>query len=151
MSWFWFVIYASPVLSLAIQAPLKLKAPRGTPTPINRNQANQPRGGSGLLGKRPFDSSVSTPQSSHTHTPPFWLPRSVSQTIYVTLAGSCLVQTACYLSSVTVTLGSVSCPWLLRLRRGRDWQTGSGSSVTVGDSLTRARPINLLTNIVSRY
>uniref|UniRef100_A0A8C7JGR3 Metastasis associated 1 family, member 2 n=1 Tax=Oncorhynchus kisutch TaxID=8019 RepID=A0A8C7JGR3_ONCKI len=46
-----------------------LKAPRGAPTPINRNQANQPRGGSGLLGKRPFDSSVSTPQSSHTNTP----------------------------------------------------------------------------------
>ncbi|XP_045557269.1 metastasis-associated protein MTA2 isoform X4 [Salmo salar] len=48
---------ATIVKELAIQAPLKLKAPRGTPTPINRNQANQPRGGSGLLGKRPFDSS----------------------------------------------------------------------------------------------
>uniref|UniRef100_A0A8C7JGP6 Metastasis associated 1 family, member 2 n=1 Tax=Oncorhynchus kisutch TaxID=8019 RepID=A0A8C7JGP6_ONCKI len=60
---------ATIVKELAIQAPLKLKAPRGAPTPINRNQANQPRGGSGLLGKRPFDSSVSTPQSSHTNTP----------------------------------------------------------------------------------
>uniref|UniRef100_A0AAY5KPY4 Metastasis associated 1 family, member 2 n=1 Tax=Esox lucius TaxID=8010 RepID=A0AAY5KPY4_ESOLU len=51
-----------PLLSLpAIQAPLKLKAPRGTPTPINRNQANQPRGGSGLLGKRPFDSAAGLP------------------------------------------------------------------------------------------
>ncbi|XP_021471000.1 metastasis-associated protein MTA2 isoform X1 [Oncorhynchus mykiss] len=48
---------ATIVKELAIQAPLKLKAPRGAPTPINRNQANQPRGGSGLLGKRPFDSS----------------------------------------------------------------------------------------------
>uniref|UniRef100_A0A674DSK3 Metastasis associated 1 family, member 2 n=1 Tax=Salmo trutta TaxID=8032 RepID=A0A674DSK3_SALTR len=61
-------INANAVKAESIQAPLKLKAPRGTPTPINRNQANQPRGGSGLLGKRPFDSSVSTPQSSHTHT-----------------------------------------------------------------------------------
>uniref|UniRef100_A0A8C8MCC8 Metastasis-associated protein MTA2 n=1 Tax=Oncorhynchus tshawytscha TaxID=74940 RepID=A0A8C8MCC8_ONCTS len=43
---------ATIVKELAIQAPLKLKAPRGTPTPINRNQANQPRGGSALLGKR---------------------------------------------------------------------------------------------------
>ncbi|CDQ78464.1 unnamed protein product [Oncorhynchus mykiss] len=49
---------ATIVKELAIQAPLKLKAPRGAPTPINRNQANQPRGGSGLLGKRPFDSSA---------------------------------------------------------------------------------------------
>uniref|UniRef100_A0A4W5MHZ1 Metastasis associated 1 family, member 2 n=1 Tax=Hucho hucho TaxID=62062 RepID=A0A4W5MHZ1_9TELE len=68
-------INANAVKAESIQAPLKLKAPRGAPTPINRNQANQPRGGSGLLGKRPFDSSVSTPQSSHTHTntpqPPF--------------------------------------------------------------------------------
>ncbi|KAK6292185.1 hypothetical protein J4Q44_G00379700 [Coregonus suidteri] len=50
-------LLATIVKELAIQAPLKLKAPRGAPTPINRNQANQPRGGSGLLGKRPFDSS----------------------------------------------------------------------------------------------
>uniref|UniRef100_A0A667Z1A9 Metastasis associated 1 family, member 2 n=1 Tax=Myripristis murdjan TaxID=586833 RepID=A0A667Z1A9_9TELE len=40
-----------------------LKAQRGAPTPINRNQATQPRGGSSMLGKRPFD-SVSIP-----HTP----------------------------------------------------------------------------------
>uniref|UniRef100_A0AAR2IU66 Metastasis associated 1 family, member 2 n=1 Tax=Pygocentrus nattereri TaxID=42514 RepID=A0AAR2IU66_PYGNA len=31
------------VKELAVQAPLKLKAPRGAPTPINRNQASQPR------------------------------------------------------------------------------------------------------------
>ncbi|CDQ77383.1 unnamed protein product [Oncorhynchus mykiss] len=71
--------WGSPFLSPAIQAPLKLKAPRGTPTPINRNQANQPRGGSALLGKRPFDSSVSTPRTRmHTHKPqpPFLLPLS---------------------------------------------------------------------------
>lgn len=42
--------------SSAVQAPLKLKAPRGAPTPINRNQANQPRSATALLGKRPFDS-----------------------------------------------------------------------------------------------
>lgn len=61
-------------LSPAIQAPLKLKAPRGAPTPINRNQANVPRGGSSLLGKRPFD-SVGTPpspcnMSAFVHFPP---------------------------------------------------------------------------------
>ncbi|KAK2860613.1 hypothetical protein Q7C36_004779 [Tachysurus vachellii] len=44
------------VKELAVQAPLKLKAPRGAPTPINRNQANQPRSATALLGKRPFDS-----------------------------------------------------------------------------------------------
>lgn len=43
-------------LPSAVQAPLKLKAPRGAPTPINRNQANQPRSATALLGKRPFDS-----------------------------------------------------------------------------------------------
>ncbi|KPP75919.1 Metastasis-associated protein MTA2-like, partial [Scleropages formosus] len=42
-------------------APLKLKAPRGAPTPINRNQANQPRAASNLLGKRPFDSMAGLP------------------------------------------------------------------------------------------
>lgn len=50
----------SKVLSLvvvfaAISAPLKLKASRGPPTPINRNQASQPRGGQSMLGKRSFD------------------------------------------------------------------------------------------------
>uniref|UniRef100_A0AAY4AKA2 Metastasis associated 1 family, member 2 n=1 Tax=Denticeps clupeoides TaxID=299321 RepID=A0AAY4AKA2_9TELE len=50
----------SSSLSSAVQAPLKLKAPRGAPTPINRNQGNQPRSASALLGKRPFD-SVSVP------------------------------------------------------------------------------------------
>uniref|UniRef100_A0A673IR78 Metastasis-associated protein MTA2-like n=1 Tax=Sinocyclocheilus rhinocerous TaxID=307959 RepID=A0A673IR78_9TELE len=40
-----------------LQAPLKLKAPRGAPTPINRNQVNQPRSTSTLLGKRPFDNA----------------------------------------------------------------------------------------------
>ncbi|XP_052001564.1 metastasis-associated protein MTA2-like isoform X2 [Xyrauchen texanus] len=43
------------VKELAVQAPLKLKAPRGAPTPINRNQGNQPRSASALLGKRPFE------------------------------------------------------------------------------------------------
>ncbi|CAL8377096.1 metastasis-associated protein MTA2 isoform X2 [Gadus morhua] len=46
---------ATIVKDLAITAPLKLKAPRGLPPPINRNQTSQPRGGPGLLGKRPFD------------------------------------------------------------------------------------------------
>lgn len=59
----------SKVLSLvvvfaAISAPLKLKASRGPPTPINRNQASQPRGGQSMLGKRSFDtvSSLDTEQ-----------------------------------------------------------------------------------------
>ncbi|KAG7280438.1 hypothetical protein CRUP_028178 [Coryphaenoides rupestris] len=49
---------ATIVKDLAIAAPLKLKAPRGLPPPINRNQTNQPRGGPGLLGKRPFDNQA---------------------------------------------------------------------------------------------
>uniref|UniRef100_A0A8C9SQY0 Metastasis associated 1 family member 2 n=1 Tax=Scleropages formosus TaxID=113540 RepID=A0A8C9SQY0_SCLFO len=46
---------AAVVKDLALQAPLKLKAQRSTPTPINRNQVNHPRGAPSLLGKRPFD------------------------------------------------------------------------------------------------
>lgn len=53
------------VKELALQAPLKLKAPRGAPTPINRNQANQPRAASNLLGKRPFDSVGGLPFSTN--------------------------------------------------------------------------------------
>lgn len=53
-------------VSAAISAPLKLKASRGPPTPINRNQASQPRVGQSLLGKRGFD-SVSIPHK-HTYT-----------------------------------------------------------------------------------
>uniref|UniRef100_A0A8C8E0K3 Metastasis associated 1 family, member 2 n=1 Tax=Oryzias sinensis TaxID=183150 RepID=A0A8C8E0K3_9TELE len=49
----------------AISAPLKLKASRGPPTPINRNQASQPRVAQSLLGKRGFD-SVSAPPTHHT-------------------------------------------------------------------------------------
>ena len=52
-------------VSAAISAPLKLKASRGPPTPINRNQASQPRVGQSLLGKRGFD-GVSIPRT-HTH------------------------------------------------------------------------------------
>ncbi|MGH0163671.1 UNVERIFIED_CONTAM: hypothetical protein FKN15_045685 [Acipenser sinensis] len=52
---------ATIVKELAIQAPLKLKAPRGTPTPINRNQLNQSRASTNILGvKRPFE-NVGTP------------------------------------------------------------------------------------------
>uniref|UniRef100_A0A8C7ZRK8 Metastasis associated 1 family, member 2 n=1 Tax=Oryzias sinensis TaxID=183150 RepID=A0A8C7ZRK8_9TELE len=47
---------ANIVKELAISAPLKLKASRGPPTPINRNQASQPRVAQSLLGKRGFDS-----------------------------------------------------------------------------------------------
>uniref|UniRef100_A0A8C1GLJ0 Metastasis associated 1 family, member 2 n=1 Tax=Cyprinus carpio TaxID=7962 RepID=A0A8C1GLJ0_CYPCA len=54
-------------------APLKLKAPRGAPTPINRNQVNQPRSASALLGKRPFDNvsftykdTLTFPQVEHS-------------------------------------------------------------------------------------
>lgn len=43
-------------VSAAISAPLKLKASKGPSTPINRNQASQPRMGQSLLGKRGFDS-----------------------------------------------------------------------------------------------
>uniref|UniRef100_A0A4W4H1D2 Metastasis associated 1 family, member 2 n=1 Tax=Electrophorus electricus TaxID=8005 RepID=A0A4W4H1D2_ELEEL len=54
------------VKELAVQAPLKHKAPRSAPTPINRNQANQPRSVSAsLLGKRPFDSVTGHPFSTN--------------------------------------------------------------------------------------
>uniref|UniRef100_G3N6V3 Metastasis associated 1 family, member 2 n=1 Tax=Gasterosteus aculeatus aculeatus TaxID=481459 RepID=G3N6V3_GASAC len=52
---------ANIVKDLAISAPLKLKASRGPPTPINRNQASQPRVGQSLLGKRGFDSATGMP------------------------------------------------------------------------------------------
>uniref|UniRef100_A0A7N6B5Y4 Metastasis associated 1 family, member 2 n=1 Tax=Anabas testudineus TaxID=64144 RepID=A0A7N6B5Y4_ANATE len=52
---------ATIVKDLAISAPLKLKASRGPPTPINRNQASQPRVGQSLLGKRGFDSAAGVP------------------------------------------------------------------------------------------
>ncbi|XP_030635953.1 metastasis-associated protein MTA2 isoform X2 [Chanos chanos] len=70
------------VKELAIQAPLKLKAPRGAPTPINRNQGNQPRSVSGLLSKRPFDSvkgsNVSFPANGRQFTPGL---RTTSQSV----------------------------------------------------------------------
>lgn len=57
------------VVSAAISAPLKLKASRGPPTPINRNQASQPRVAQSLLGKRGFESvSVSHGAVSMTDT-----------------------------------------------------------------------------------
>ncbi|XP_061139519.1 metastasis-associated protein MTA2 isoform X1 [Syngnathus typhle] len=56
---------ANIVKDLAIAAPLKLKASRGPPTPINRNQASQPRAGQGLLGKRGFDSGSGTAYSAN--------------------------------------------------------------------------------------
>uniref|UniRef100_A0A1A8GZR4 Metastasis associated 1 family, member 2 n=2 Tax=Nothobranchius korthausae TaxID=1143690 RepID=A0A1A8GZR4_9TELE len=52
---------ATIVKDLAISAPLKLKASRGPPTPINRNQASQPRVAQSLLGKRGFDTASGVP------------------------------------------------------------------------------------------
>uniref|UniRef100_A0A8C9ZET0 Metastasis associated 1 family, member 2 n=1 Tax=Sander lucioperca TaxID=283035 RepID=A0A8C9ZET0_SANLU len=52
---------ANIVKELAISAPLKLKASRGPPTPINRNQASQPRVGQSLLGKRGFETAAGVP------------------------------------------------------------------------------------------
>uniref|UniRef100_A0A669E5C1 Metastasis associated 1 family, member 2 n=1 Tax=Oreochromis niloticus TaxID=8128 RepID=A0A669E5C1_ORENI len=54
-------INANAVKAESISAPLKLKATRGPPTPINRNQANQPRVGQSLLGKRSFESAAGVP------------------------------------------------------------------------------------------
>lgn len=50
-----FFMISPVVVFAAISAPLKLKASRGPPTPINRNQASQPRGSQSMLGKRSFD------------------------------------------------------------------------------------------------
>lgn len=55
-------------VSTAISAPLKLKASRGPPTPINRNQASQPRVGQSLLGKRGFDSVSSLHTTIHIYS-----------------------------------------------------------------------------------
>ncbi|MED6294993.1 Metastasis-associated protein mta2 [Characodon lateralis] len=52
---------ATIVKDLAISAPLKLKASRGPPTPINRNQVSQPRVAQSLLGKRGFDAATGVP------------------------------------------------------------------------------------------
>lgn len=46
---------AAIVKELAAQAPLKPKTPRGTKTPINRNQLSQSRGLAGLGGKRGYE------------------------------------------------------------------------------------------------
>ncbi|MEE6528115.1 hypothetical protein FKM82_030080 [Ascaphus truei] len=46
---------AAIVKELAAQAPLKPKTPRGTKTPINRNQLTQSRGLSALPTKRAYD------------------------------------------------------------------------------------------------
>lgn len=42
----------------AAQAPLKPKTPRGTKTPINRNQLSQSRGLAGLGGKRGYEGAA---------------------------------------------------------------------------------------------
>lgn len=42
----------------AAQAPLKPKTPRGTKTPINRNQLSQSRGLVGLGGKRGYEGAA---------------------------------------------------------------------------------------------
>ncbi|XP_064207786.1 metastasis-associated protein MTA2-like [Anguilla rostrata] len=47
---------ATIVKELALQAPLRLKAPSSMTTAMSGNQGNQPRGASNLLGKRPFES-----------------------------------------------------------------------------------------------
>uniref|UniRef100_A0A8D0GLT5 Metastasis associated 1 family member 2 n=2 Tax=Sauria TaxID=32561 RepID=A0A8D0GLT5_SPHPU len=47
---------ATIVKELAAQAPLKPKTPRGTKTPINRNQLTQNRGLAGIVGKRAYES-----------------------------------------------------------------------------------------------
>uniref|UniRef100_A0A8C5RDL2 Metastasis associated 1 family member 2 n=1 Tax=Laticauda laticaudata TaxID=8630 RepID=A0A8C5RDL2_LATLA len=46
---------ATIIKELAAQAPLKPRTPRGTKTPINRNQLTQNRGLAGLVGKRTFE------------------------------------------------------------------------------------------------
>ncbi|XP_030017544.1 metastasis-associated protein MTA2 [Sphaeramia orbicularis] len=71
---------ANIVQDLAISAPLKLKASRGPPTPINRNQASQPRVGQSLLGKRGFDSASGVPYPANGR-PYVSGMRSSSQTV----------------------------------------------------------------------
>uniref|UniRef100_A0A7N8YM42 Metastasis associated 1 family, member 2 n=1 Tax=Mastacembelus armatus TaxID=205130 RepID=A0A7N8YM42_9TELE len=49
----------TPSITLTFQ--IAVFASRGPPTPINRNQASQPRVGQSLLGKRGFDSGTGVP------------------------------------------------------------------------------------------
>lgn len=49
------VFYSSPPSLLVAQAPLKPKTPRGTKTPINRNQLTQNRGLGGIMVKRSYE------------------------------------------------------------------------------------------------
>lgn len=71
---------ANIVKDLAAQAPQKLKAPRSAPTPINRNQGNQSRSASALLGKRPFDSVGPHPFSANGRPFPSGM-RTTSQSV----------------------------------------------------------------------
>lgn len=49
-----YLIPLLPLLTVA-QAPLKPKTPRGTKTPINRNQLTQNRGLGGIMVKRSYE------------------------------------------------------------------------------------------------
>ncbi|XP_024917994.1 metastasis-associated protein MTA2 [Cynoglossus semilaevis] len=69
---------AAIVKDLAISAPLKLKASRGPPTPINRNQASQPRVGQSLLGKRGFDSDPCVSRESKSLPTPVLAANNVT-------------------------------------------------------------------------
>ncbi|XP_031440749.1 metastasis-associated protein MTA2 isoform X2 [Clupea harengus] len=71
---------ANIVKELAVQAPLKLKAPRSAPTPINRNQGNPSRSASALLGKRPFESVGGHPFSANGRPFPSGM-RTTSQSV----------------------------------------------------------------------
>lgn len=48
-------IYLFIFTSAVAQAPLKPKTPRGTKTPINRNQLTQSRGLGGIMVKRAYE------------------------------------------------------------------------------------------------
>nr|KAF6466493.1 metastasis associated 1 family member 2 [Rousettus aegyptiacus] len=56
---------ATIVKDLVAQAPLKPKTPRGTKTPINRNQLTQNRGLGGIMVKRAYETMVGVPFSAN--------------------------------------------------------------------------------------
>eukprot|EP00070_Physeter_catodon_P025496 XP_023989126.1 metastasis-associated protein MTA2 isoform X3 [Physeter catodon] len=56
---------ATIVKDLVAQAPLKPKTPRGTKTPINRNQLTQNRGLGGIMVKRAYETMAGVPFSAN--------------------------------------------------------------------------------------
>ncbi|XP_039219047.1 metastasis-associated protein MTA2 isoform X4 [Crotalus tigris] len=69
---------ATIIKELAAQAPLKPRTPRGTKTPINRNQLTQNRGLAGIVGKRTFENLCVRPGAGGRGRAPLLGQRAVA-------------------------------------------------------------------------